>query len=116
MFKWLLKNKNKYDYFIIHGLWSFYTLIARILIKKKYFVFSHGQLDPFFSSEFFKRIKKQIYWNLIEKRNLLCARSLLLTSLIEKKLINNTYVNTKNIKKQVVRYGILDKKIDQTKS
>ena len=32
-----------------------------------------------------------------------------------KKLINNTYVNTKNIKKQVVRYGILDKKIDQTK-
>ena len=115
LFKWLLKNKNKYDYFIIHGLWSFYTLIARILIKKKYFVFSHGQLDPFFSSEFFKRIKKQIYWNLIEKRNLLCARSLLLTSLIEKKLINNTYVNTKNIKKQVVRYGILDKKIDQTK-
>ena len=32
LFKWLLKNKNKYDYFIIHGLWSFYTLIARILI------------------------------------------------------------------------------------
>ena len=48
LIKWLNKNKNKYDLFIIHGLWQFQTLVARILLKKKYVVFAHGQLDPFF--------------------------------------------------------------------
>ena len=66
LFLWLYKNKKNYDYFIIHGLWSFYTLAARILIPNKYFVFSHGQLDPFFSTEFFKKLKKKIYWFFIE--------------------------------------------------
>ena len=32
---WLLKNKNKYDIFIIHGLWHFKNLLARLIIKKK---------------------------------------------------------------------------------
>ena len=59
LFIWLLKNKDNYDYFIVHGLWSFYTLVARILLKKKYFVFTHGQLDPFFGLDFFKKLKKK---------------------------------------------------------
>ena len=116
LFIWLLKNKDNYDYFIIHGLWSFYTLLARILLKKKYFVFTHGQLDPFFSLNFFKKIKKKIYWHLVEKQNLLSSRSLLLTTSIEKKLLNNTYVNTKQIIKNVVRYGIIESKINKKKT
>jgi len=48
-FFWLRQNRDKYDAFIVHGLWQFKTLIARILLKKKYFVFTHGQLDPFFA-------------------------------------------------------------------
>ena len=65
---WLIRNKKKYDMFIIHGLWTFYTLIARFLLKNKYFVFAHGQLDPFFSFDFSKKIKKKFYWHLIEKK------------------------------------------------
>ena len=61
-FLWLHKNRDKYDAFIVHGLWQFNTLIARILLKKKYFVFLHGQLDPFFKEDFFKMIKKKVYW------------------------------------------------------
>ena len=106
LFFWLFKNKKNYDYFIVHGIWEFNTLIARFLLKKKYFVFTHGQLDPYFKYELFKKLKKQIYWYFFEKRNLLFSKSLLLTSENEKKLLNNTFVNTKNIKKTIVGYGI----------
>ena len=71
LFLWLLKNRKNYDYFIIHGIWHFSSLISRILLKNNYFVFLHGGLDPYFSKNFFKKIKKIIYWNLIEKKNLL---------------------------------------------
>ena len=86
-FYWLLINKKKYDFFIVHGLWSFYTLVSRLLLHKKYFVFPHGQLDPYFGMNLIKKIKKQIYWFFVEKRNLLSSKSLLLTTEEEKKTI-----------------------------
>ena len=116
LFTWLSKHRNDYDLFIIHGIWEFNTLIARILLKKKYFVFTHGQLDPFFKSNLIKKIKKQIYWYFIEKKNLLLSRSLLLTSEEEKKSLNNTFVNTNGIRKTVVRYGINPPKFNKTKA
>jgi len=60
---WLLKNKNNYDLFIIHGIWQFITLISRIIIPNKYLVFTHGMLDPYFGNEKVKTIKKK---NLLE--------------------------------------------------
>ena len=59
LFYWLLKNKKNYDFFILHGIWSFYTLISRIILKNRYFIFTHGQLDPFFGLNFLKKIKKK---------------------------------------------------------
>jgi len=106
LFYWLFKNKKKYNFILIHGIWSFYTLIARVLLKNKYFVFIHGQLDPFFTLNIIKRIKKQIYWFLIERGNLISSKSLLLTSDLEKKLITKTYVDTNNLKMTVINYGI----------
>lgn len=116
LFLWLHKNKKNYDLFIIHGIWQFSTLISRILLKKKYFVFLHGGLDPFFKLNFLKKIKKKIYWLLIEKKNLLMSNSLLLTNTIEKNQLNNTFVNTSGIKKKVVNYGILEPKFNKKKS
>ena len=110
---WLLKNKSKYSFFIIHGLWQFPTLAARLTIKNKYFVYTHGQLDPFFKNDLFKRLKKQIYWLLIEKKNLIYSKSLLLTSKGERLSLNNTYVKTNNIKKEVVRYGVYKPKVNK---
>jgi len=107
LFFWLLKNKKNYDHFIVHGIWEFNTLIARLLLKNKYFVFTHGQLDPYFMSEKLKKFKKQIYWFFVEKQNLLCSKSLLLTSENEKNLLKNTFVNTKDIKKKIIGYGII---------
>src|SRR6056300_1753777 len=62
LFLWLFKNRKFYDIFIIHGIWEFNTLISRFLLKNNYYVFSHGQLDPFFKTQIFKKIKKQFYW------------------------------------------------------
>ena len=112
---WLYKNKNNYDKFILHGLWDFKNILARLFLQKKYFVFTHGQLDPYFSKEYLKMLKKKIYWFLFEKRNLLKANSLLLTSENEKKSLSNTFVNTNGIKKTVVNYGITFPKYDSKK-
>ena len=113
---WLLKHRHEYDMFIIHGLWTYPSLIAKILLKKKYFVFTHGQLDPYFSNNFFKRIKKQIYWLLIEKSNLLNARSILLTSQGEKDTLEKTFVNTQGIEKKVIKYGIVKPNLNKKKN
>ena len=56
---WLYRNKKKYDLFIVHELWRFYTLLARIILNN-YFVFIHGQLDPFLKKNLFKLIKKNL--------------------------------------------------------
>ena len=110
LFFWLKKNKDKYSSFIIHGIWQFKTLLARLLIKKKYYVFLHGQLDPFFETNFFKLIKKKLYWFLFEKKNLIDAKSILLTSKGEMQTLNKTFVDTNNIKKKIVKYGIIEPK------
>ena len=70
LFLWLYRNREKYDFFIVHGLWSFYSLVARILVPNKFFILTHGQLDPYFGLNFLKSLKKKIYWSLIEKKNL----------------------------------------------
>jgi|TARA_B100001057_G_scaffold500452_1_gene615606 glycosyltransferase involved in cell wall biosynthesis len=112
-FFWLLKNKKKYDIFIIHGIWHFSSLLARILLRNKYYIFLHGGLDTYFKSEPIKLIKKKIYWILAEKKNLLLSKKVLLTTYFEQKQLNNTYVNTKNIPKKYVGYGILKPKINK---
>lgn len=113
--KWLIQNRSKYDLFIVEGLWQFNTLAARLFLKKKYYVFVHGQLDPSYKKFFFNKIKKFIYWNLIEKKNLKDSKFILLTNKKEKDLLNDTYVNTKGLKKKVVDYGILEPKYDTSK-
>ena len=103
---WIIKNKKKYDLFIIHGIWHFSTLIARFILKNKYFVYIHGGLDPYFAKEFFKCLKKKIYWTLIEKKNLLNAKAILLTNDIEKNQLKKTFVETNGLIKKIVNYGI----------
>ena len=112
---WLFKNKKKYDFFIIHGIWQFPTLLARVILKNKYYVFTHGQLDPFFGYNFFKSLKKKLYWYLVEYSNLQNSISILLTSLGEKKNLNKTYVKTNKIKKKIIKYGIYKKKLNYKK-
>ena len=116
LFFWLLKNKHNYEKYIIHGLWQFNSLLARLILKKNYFIFTHGQLDPFFSFQKFKLFKKKIYWFLLEKKNLIKAESILLTSENEKKNLKKTFVDTKGIKQNVINYGILRSNLNKINS
>ena len=111
---WLIKNKNNYDVFILHGIWDFKNLIARLFIKNKYYVFLHGTLNPYERKSFFKYLKKKIYWFLIEKKNLLNAKAVLFTSKEEKKLSNNTFINTDDLNKLTVDYGIILEKYNES--
>lgn len=103
--KWIINNKKNYDFFIIHGLWEFNSLLARIFIKKNYFVVTHGQLDPYFKTLTFKKIKKQIYWYLIEHQNLINSKGILVSGKSEIKMIKNSFVNTDNLKLLDVGYS-----------
>ena len=102
---WIKKNKKKYDFFIIEGIWEFNSLLARLYIKKNYFIITHGQLDPYFAENIFKRLKKQVYWALFEKKNLINSNGILVSGSNEIKMIKNTFVNTKGIKVHNVGYS-----------
>ena len=107
LFFWLLKNKKNYDFFILHGIWDFKHIVAFMLLNNNYSVFVHGSLHPTQGKGFINKAKKKLYWLIFEKRNLLKSKSLLLTSNNEKAQLDNTFVDTKGIKKVFVKYGIL---------
>jgi glycosyltransferase involved in cell wall biosynthesis len=115
IYNWLKKNRDKYDIFIVHGVWTYLSLIARLLIKNKYFIFTHGQLDPFFSKNFLKVIKKKLYWFFFEKSNLLQSKKVLVTSKKEIKFLKNTFVNTDGIKFKKIQYGIVKENFNKKK-
>ena len=106
-FFWLLKNRSKYNFFIVHGLWQFQSFMARLLLRNKFIIYAHGSLGLVFKKYFFKKIKKNLYWMLIEKKNLQSAKALILTSEGEKSVLKNTYVNTDRINKRIINYGSL---------
>jgi glycosyltransferase involved in cell wall biosynthesis len=115
IYDWLKKNRDKYDIFIVHGVWTYLSLIARLLIKNKYFIFTHGQLDPFFSKNFLKVIKKKLYWFFFEKSNLLQSKKVLVTSKKEISFSKNTFVNTDGIKFKKIQYGIVKQNFNKKK-
>ena len=114
-FFWLIKNRNNFDYFIFHQIWDFKNILARLLLKNKYYIFAHGSLDPYEKKTILKYIKKKIYWYLIEKKNLLHAKSILLTSVQEEKNLKKTFVNTYGIKTEVTNFGIIKSIINKKK-
>ena len=111
---WLIKNKDNYDVFILHGIWDFKNLIARLIIKNKYYVFLHGTLNPYEKKSFFKYIKKRIYWFLIEKKNLIHSKAVLFTTKKELQSNQKTFVNTKDLNKIVVDYSIVLEKYNKS--
>ena len=114
-FFWLIKNRNNFDYFIFHQIWYFKNILARLFLTNKYYVFIHGSLDPYEKKTLLKYIKKKIYWYLFEKKNLLQARSILLTSVQEEKNLKKTFVNTDGIRTEVTNYGIAKAIINKKK-
>jgi len=82
---WLYRNVKKFDLVHIHALWSYSSLVAARAARREnvpYIVRPAGMLSDYtFRNGFWK---KQIYWNLLERRTVLSAAVIHATSREEK--------------------------------
>jgi glycosyltransferase involved in cell wall biosynthesis len=71
--QWCRKNLGRFDIVILHGLWSYANLAVSGECRRAripYISFPHGMLDlwPVNGQGLLKRLKKTLYWHLIEKQ------------------------------------------------
>jgi glycosyltransferase involved in cell wall biosynthesis len=91
---WLVKNRDRFDGIIVHGLWEFTGLAALIAIAghKPFLVFTHGMLDPYFKRRYpLKHVKKWIYWLLAQYWVLRAASRVMFTTELERDLATETF-------------------------
>jgi glycosyltransferase involved in cell wall biosynthesis len=52
--RWLERNRDRFDGFVVHGLWRYISFASRRALyrRKPYIVFAHGMLDPYFKRRF----------------------------------------------------------------
>lgn len=86
LLNWFIKNRNSFDYIHIHGLWYFGAILPFIIPNRaKKIITVHGFLDPYA----FQRSawKKQIFWNLMQKRFLRSADMIHVISREEEQIV-----------------------------
>ncbi len=100
---------SHYDLVIIHGLWQYHSLSTFLALRKlnrKYFVFTHGMLDPWFQKKYpLKHLKKKLYWNLVESKVIRGSEAVFFTSKKEE-LVSRTWFKNLKAKKEIINYGI----------
>jgi glycosyltransferase involved in cell wall biosynthesis len=105
---WLRQHASDYDAIFVRGLWqyhSFGTWRALHGSKCKYFIFTHGMLDPWSKRRYpLKHIKKWLYWPWAEYRVLRDAQAVLFTSEDERMLARQSFWLYR-CREAVVSYG-----------
>ncbi len=105
---WLRRNRGRYDFFVVRGLWQFIGLAVRLALagtSTPYFVFPHGMLDPWFKHRYpLKHLKKCFYWLLVEYWVLRNARAVIFTSEEERAAAGDTF-RPYRCRQAVVSYG-----------
>ena len=82
----------------VHGLWQYhgYAVWKACHGRKPYVAFAHGMLDPWFKKAYpGKHLKKALYWQAIERRQLRDATAVIFTSQLEAELAPTTYRDSK---------------------
>ena len=78
---WLDSNLGSFDGAIVHGIWQYQSVATRSAARKQgvpYAVCVHGGLAPWLNQRYpLKRVKKQLYWPLIEYKVFRDARTVL---------------------------------------
>jgi glycosyltransferase involved in cell wall biosynthesis len=92
---WLVRNASSFDAVVAHGIWEYGALAVHLASREAgfpYFVFTHGQLDPWFKHTFpLKHAKKWLYWPWGTYRILRDANAVLFTSEEEKRLARESF-------------------------
>ncbi len=108
LWRWLDQNAARFDAIVMHGIWSFPNIAVRFATRragKRYAVFVHGALDPWFNRQYpFKRLKKTIYWPM-QYSILRNAAAVFFTTSIERDLAQTSF-RPSNWNSMVVPYGI----------
>jgi glycosyltransferase involved in cell wall biosynthesis len=108
---WLRENAKRYDAIIVNGLWNFTSFAAwRALAgtDTRYFVYTHGMLDPYFNKAFpIKAAAKQLLWWFSEGRLVNNAAGVMFVSEEERILAHRSFWPFRG-KDRVVPYGIVD--------
>ncbi len=112
---WLIKNINRFDAVIVHGLWLYpgYAIYQAFKSVKgnlpKLFVMPHGMLDPYFQRAETRKLKafrNWFYWKLVESKIIHRADCLLFTCKQEMILARETFRPYIPKKELNIGYGI----------
>ena len=106
---WLEANFERFDGVIVNGVWQYHGVAARRALKgrKRYVVFAHGMLDPYFMRRYpLKHVKKLVYWMWQERRNLNGAQAVCFTSEEEKRVAAGGFPFCR-FRRVVVPYGTM---------
>lgn len=97
---------------VVHGLWQYHGVACRRACRaegRRYAVFTHGMLDPWFRRRYpGKHLKKQLYWWLQQRAILRDAHAVLFTSEAERDLAEGAFWPYRGLRTRVVQYGIRD--------
>jgi glycosyltransferase involved in cell wall biosynthesis len=107
--EWLAANQSRFDGVIVNGVWQYHGVAARRALagRKRYVVFAHGMLDPYFKDRYpLKHFKKLVYWTLQEHRNLNGAQAVCFTSEEEKRVAAEGFPFAR-FRRVVVPYGTM---------
>ncbi|MDR6107137.1 glycosyltransferase involved in cell wall biosynthesis [Acinetobacter baylyi] len=92
--EWIVKNRNRFDVAVIHGLWNHGSIggwQGCVKAELPYVLFTHGMMDPWFKKNYpLKHWLKQFFW-LIQGRALKDASAVLFTSEEEKQLADGVF-------------------------
>lgn len=105
---WLTANAQNYDVFIINGIWQYHSFASHSVLKslnRRYYVFTHGMLDPWFKKQYpLKHLKKWLYWPCFEYPVIRDAEKVLFTCEDEKTLARQSFWLYR-CNEQVVNFG-----------
>jgi glycosyltransferase involved in cell wall biosynthesis len=107
--RWLRAHAGQYHAIIVHGIWQFHSLAARLgagRARTPLFVFPHGMLDPWFERTYpLKHLKKRVYWTLAERWVFRRARAVLFTCRTELELARRPFLD-RRMPLEVTGFGI----------
>jgi glycosyltransferase involved in cell wall biosynthesis len=92
---WLEEQAPSFDAMIVHGIWQYPAPAVRRAARRcglPYFVYPHGQLNPWFKERYrLKHLKKWLYWPWASYRVLRDARAVIYTSDEERRLARRSF-------------------------
>jgi glycosyltransferase involved in cell wall biosynthesis len=110
LWRWLNANIGRFDGIVMNGIWSFPGLALHLAARragKRYGVFTHGALDPWFNRKYpVKHLKKLFYWP-IQYAVLRDALAVFFTTATERDLAKSSF-SPNDWNSVVVPYGIME--------